>query len=64
MCTGEYPYDGDEYYLIMERIKSGEYIHETPENLSDNMKDLINRLLDKKVSNRITVEEVLKRPEI
>ena len=69
MVTGKLPFDGgenDENQILYEHIKSDEYNKEKLNNVecSDDVKDFIDKALQKDIKKRMTVQEALNHPWI
>lgn len=62
LTTGRLPFYGDERKEILKSVLSGKYEYPEDSNLSDELKDLISRLLTMDVDARINVEETLAHP--
>mmetsp|Transcript_84523 Transcript_84523/g.182190 ORF Transcript_84523/g.182190 Transcript_84523/m.182190 type:complete len:115 (+) Transcript_84523:639-983(+) len=67
MLSGKMPFhspDRDNINQLFRRIKSSnvEFKHEVWKVISDEAKDLILKMLDKKIKSRITVKEALSHP--
>ena len=69
MVTGKLPFDGgenDENQILYEHIKNDEYNKEKLNNVecSDDVKDFIDKALQKDIKKRMTVQEALNHPWI
>ena len=69
MVTGKLPFDGgenDENQILYEHIKNDEYNKDTLNNVecSDDVKDFIDKALQKDIKKRMTVQEALNHPWI
>jgi len=69
MVTGKLPFDGgenDENKILYEHIKNDEYNKEKLNNVecSDDVKDFIDKALQKDIKKRMTVQEALNHPWI
>ena len=64
LLCGEPPFDGDTEEEIFEKVKKCKinFSHPQFKNVSDNCKDLIKKLLQKKMSRRIRAKDALRHP--
>lgn len=60
LVTGELPWRSGNQMLVFNQIKKGSY--DLPENLSENCKDLISKLLNSKPAERLTAVEASNHP--
>lgn len=62
MVFREYPFHGNDIFELFENIKTKEVSF--PSEISSDLKDLIERMLEKKPSNRITIQQIENHPWI
>lgn len=62
MVTGRPPFSGSDNSRIYARIRRGEFKYPKEQDLSDELKDLISKLLCKDSKERLTVDEALRHP--
>ena len=60
MVCGTLPFDDDSMSLLFQKIKDGKYY--MPNFISDEVKDLINRMLQPNPVKRITMKEIKEHP--
>ena len=66
MITGDLPFKDDDNKTLYEKIKNGNYDTEilNEKDCSEEVKDFINKALQKDIKNRLTVDEALNHPWI
>ena len=66
MITGDLPFKDDNNKTLYEKIKNGNYDTEilNEKDCSEEVKDFINKALQKDIKNRLTVDEALNHPWI
>jgi calcium-dependent protein kinase len=64
MATGAHPFEGSSQQIVFEKILFEDYDKSKLEHkrCSEEVKDLINKLLIKEESNRLSIEEALEHP--
>ena len=60
LLAGRLPFDDEDLHTLLEKVKVGKFT--MPPDIDSRAKDLISRMLEKNVSKRITVPEILKHP--
>jgi serine/threonine-protein kinase HSL1, negative regulator of Swe1 kinase len=60
LLTGKLPFDDDDFVTLLEKVKIGNF--SMPGDIDPRARDLISKMLEKDVSKRITVPEILKHP--
>ncbi|GJE90970.1 Pkinase-domain-containing protein [Phanerochaete sordida] len=60
LLAGGLPFDDEDLGTLLEKVKVGKYT--MPTELDSRAKDLIKRMLEKDVTKRITIEEILQHP--
>ncbi|EKM49974.1 uncharacterized protein PHACADRAFT_130433 [Phanerochaete carnosa HHB-10118-sp] len=60
LLAGRLPFDDEDLGMLLEKVKIGKYI--MPREVDSRAQDLISRMLEKDVTKRITVDEILKHP--
>lgn len=60
LLVGKPPFDTDAVKSTLTRVVMADYVF--PSNLSENAKDLINRLLKKNPRDRMRLRDILKHP--
>jgi serine/threonine protein kinase len=60
LLTGNMPFDGDSQNEVFDKIRSG--VFEMPNNISDNCKDLLKKMICVDVSKRITAFDAINHP--
>ncbi len=58
MVTGKYPFEGSNVYTLFENISQGKYT--VPEDIDDELKDLIQSILNVDYKTRFTIDEIRK----
>lgn len=60
MVCGSLPFDEDSTSLLFSKIKEGFYL--MPDFISDEVKDLINRMLQPNPVKRISIKDIMQHP--
>lgn len=60
MVCGSLPFDEESTSLLFSKIKEGKF--NMPDNISPEVKDLINRMLQPNPIKRITIREIMQHP--
>ncbi|PCH44190.1 Pkinase-domain-containing protein [Wolfiporia cocos MD-104 SS10] len=60
LLAGRLPFDDEDLPTLLEKVKVGKF--SMPSDIDTRAKDLIRRMLEKDVSKRITIPEILKHP--
>lgn len=60
LLAGRLPFDDEDLHTLLEKVKVGSY--DMPQGIDKQAQDLIKRMLEKDVRNRITIEQILLHP--
>jgi serine/threonine-protein kinase HSL1 (negative regulator of Swe1 kinase) len=60
LLAGRLPFDDEDLHTLLEKVKVGSY--DMPQSIDKRAQDLITRMLEKDVRNRITIEQILLHP--
>ncbi|THH05268.1 hypothetical protein EW145_g4923 [Phellinidium pouzarii] len=60
LLAGKLPFDDEKLDILLEKVRLGRFI--MPSDIDPGAQDLLNKMLQKDVSKRITIAEILKHP--
>jgi serine/threonine-protein kinase HSL1, negative regulator of Swe1 kinase len=60
LLAGRLPFDDEDLHTLLEKVKVGSY--DMPQSIDKQAQDLIKRMLEKDVRNRITIDQILLHP--